>query len=72
MSEGTSEEPAARMPRSVTSKRRRKIREQAETIAQLRAEIERLNTIIQVAMRQMLARTPTALMSHDAANGERK
>jgi hypothetical protein len=35
-------------------------------------EIERLNTIIQVAMRQIIAPTPTSLMSHDGAEGTRK
>jgi hypothetical protein len=50
---------AARMPRSVTSKRRRKIREQAETITALRAENERLNVIIQVALSVLLRPSPT-------------
>jgi hypothetical protein len=52
------QDPAARMPRSVTSKRRRKIREQAAEITALRAEIERLNTIIQVAVRIILTPHP--------------
>jgi hypothetical protein len=46
--------PAARMPRSVTSKRRRKIREQAETIARLREELDRKEIIIQTALRVLL------------------
>jgi hypothetical protein len=58
-------ELAARQPRSVTSKRRRKIREQAAEIVALREEIERLNTIIQIAVRQIIAPVSRPVMSHD-------
>jgi hypothetical protein len=47
-------EQAARMPRSVTTKRRRKIAAQALEIAALREELARKETIIQTAMAVLL------------------